>query len=367
MGEIFNYFEMGLIEIMPQYYDGTKLLSLRDINGNKPEIYICTTNRTGGKTTYFGRLCINRWKEKGEKFCLIYRFNYELDNVADKFFKDIGRLFFNEYTMSSERRANGIFHELFLTKNNNENSVPIPCGYAISLNSADQIKKYSHLFSDVSRMLFDEFQSETNHYCTDEIRKLLSVHTSIARGNGEQIRYVPVYMLSNPVSIINPYYIELGISERLKSDTKFLRGDGYVLEQGFVESASEAQKQSGFNRAFAKNQYVAYSAECVYLNDNQAFIEKPSGNSHYLCTLRYKGCDYAIREYYESGIVYCDDRPDSSYKSKISVTTEDHNINYVMLKRNEFFLNNLRYYFEHGCFRFKDLRCKEAVLKALSY
>ena len=48
----------------PQYYDGTKLLSLMDINGNKPEIYICTTNRTGGKTTYFGRLCVNRWKDK---------------------------------------------------------------------------------------------------------------------------------------------------------------------------------------------------------------------------------------------------------------------------------------------------------------
>lgn len=353
---------------MGQYYDGTKLLSLMDINGNKPEIYICTTNRTGGKTTYFGRLCVNRWKEKGEKFCLIYRYNYELDGIADKFFKDIGRLFFPEYFMRSERKANGIYHELFLCKQTDDpKNGGSSCGYAISLNSADQIKKYSHLFSDVARMIFDEFQSETNHYCSDEIKKLLSVHTSIARGNGEQIRYVPVYMLSNPVSIINPYYVELGISERLKHDTKFLRGDGFVLEQGYVESASEAQKESGFNRAFARNQYVAYSSECVYLNDNQAFIEKPTGSSHYLCTLRYNGTDFAIREFPESACVYCDDKPDSTFKNKIAVTTDDHDINYVMLKRNEFFLANLRYYFEHGSFRFKDLRCKEAVLKALSY
>lgn len=27
------------------YYDGTKLLSLTDISGNKPEIYISTSNR----------------------------------------------------------------------------------------------------------------------------------------------------------------------------------------------------------------------------------------------------------------------------------------------------------------------------------
>lgn len=344
---------------MGEYYDGTKLLSLTDLNGNKPEIYMCTTNRTGGKTTYFGRLCINRFLDKNEKFCLIYRYNYELDDVVDKFYKDLGSLFFRTHEMTSKRKASGIFHELYLDKKS--------CGYAISLNSADQIKKYSHLFSDVARMLFDEFQSETNHYCADEIKKFLSVHTSVARGQGEQVRYVPVYMLSNPVSIINPYYVEMGISSRLKDDTKFLRGDGFVLEQGYVDSASHAQKSSGFNRAFAKNEYVAYSSECVYLNDNKSFISKPEGRSHYLATLKYNGSLFAIREYTEEGIIYCDDRADATFGTKITVTTEDHEINYVMLKRNDFFLSNLRFLFSKGCFRFKDMRCKEAVLSALRY
>jgi hypothetical protein len=344
---------------MSKYYDGTKLLSMLDINGNKPEIYMCTTNRTGGKTTYFGRLCINRFLDKGEKFGLLYRYNYELDDVADKFYKDLGSLFFPNYTMTSKRRASGTFQELFL----NDKS----CGYGLSLNNADQIKKYSHLFSDIQRMIFDEFQSETNHYCENETKKFVSVHTSIARGQGKQVRYVPVYMLSNPVSIINPYYVEMEISSRLKDDTKFLRGDGFVLEQGYIESAGIEQKKSGFNRAFSKNSYTAYSSECVYLNDNKAFVEKPAGKSKYLCTLRYKGSDFALREYTESGLIYCDDKADSSFLTRISVTTDDHNINYVMLKRNDFFLSNLRYFFEHGCFRFKDMRCKEAVLSALSY
>lgn len=342
-----------------QYYDGTKLLSMLDINSNKPEVYMCTTNRTGGKTTYFARLLVNRFKDKKEKFALIYRYNYELDDCAEKFFKDISGLFFNGDVMESKRRASGIFHELYL----NDES----CGYAISLNSADQLKKYSHLFCDVMRMMFDEFQSETNHYCNDEIRKFLSVHTSIARGQGEQVRYVPVYMCGNPVSIINPYYVEMGVSERLRDDTKFLRGNGFVLEQGFIKSASAAQLESGFNKAFARNSYVSYSSQCVYLNDNKSFIEKPYGSGRYLATLRYKGVDYGVREYSESGVIYCDDRPDTTFKQKLTVTTDDHGINYVMLKRNDMFLSNLRYFFERGCFRFKDLRCKEAVLKALSY
>lgn len=343
----------------PKFYDGTKLLSMKDLNGLTPEIFICETNRTGGKTTYYNRLCVNRFFDKGDKFMLLYRFNYELDDVAEKFYKDIRKLFFPGTNMVSKRRANGIFHELFIDEKS--------CGYAVSLNSADQIKKYSHLFSDVMRMVFDEFQSETNHYCSDEVRKLLSIHTSVARGQGEQIRYVPVYMLGNPVSILNPYYIELGISERLRDDTKFLRGDGFVMERGFIESASEAQLTSGFNRAFARNSYVAYSAQNVYLNDNKAFVEKPSGTGRYLATLKYRGNEFAIREFAEAGIIYCDDKADKTFKSKITVTTDDHEINYVMLKRNDLFIANLRYYFEKGCFRFKDLRCKEAVLKALSY
>ena len=330
-----------------------------DLNGKKPEIYMCTTNRTGGKTTYFGRLCVNRFLDKGEKFGLIYRYNYELDDVADKFFKDLKGLFFPDKTMTAKKRAKGIFQELFI----NDKS----CGYAIALNSSDSIKKYSHLFSDITRMIFDEFQSESNHYCTDEITKFLSIHTSIARGQGEQVRYVPVFMLANQVSIINPYYVAMGICNRLNTDTKFLRGDGYVLEQGFIESASDSQKESGFNRAFKENNYVAYSSENVYLNDNYSFIEKPTGKSRYICTLKYKGNDFGVKEFAESGFIYCDDKPDSTFPMKITVTTDDHSINYVMLKRNDFFLSNLRYLFERGCFRFKDMRCKEAILNALSY
>lgn len=344
---------------MCSYYDGTKLLSLTDLDGKQPEILMVTTNRTGGKTTYFGRLCVNKFKKGQGKFALLYRYNYELDDCADKFFKDLSTLFFSGSVMESKRKASGIFHELFLDGES--------CGYALSLNSADQLKKYSHLFSDVNRMIFDEFQSESNHYCSDEIKKFISIHTSVARGQGEQVRYVPVYMLSNPVSLINPYYVELGISNRLREDTKFLRGHGFILEQGFIDSASVAQKESGFNKAFAKNSYVAYSSECVYLNDNKAFIEKPSGIGRYLCTIKYNGTDFGVREFADSGFIYVDDRPDTSYKYKITVTTSDHEINYVMLKRNDMFLTNLRFYFEKGCFRFKDLRCKEAILKALSY
>lgn len=351
---------LQFIEVLKmKYYDGTKLLSLMDKNGNKPEIYICTTNRTAGKTSYFNRYYLNRFIKHNEKFVLLYRFQYELDKCADKFFKDIRELFFKNDFLTSKPKMKGLFHELYF----NDES----CGYAISLNSADTIKKYSHFFNDVERILFDEFQSENNHYCPNEVRKFISIHTSIARGRGEQIRYVPVHMIANPVSLLNPYYTAMNISSRLSSNTNFLKGDGWVLEQGFNENAAKAQKQSGFMKSFNNEKYTLFSIEGKYLNDNSTFIEKPKGENKYLCTLKYNDEEYSIREYRDLGIIYCDDVPDKTFPHKIAVSVNDHDINYVMLKNNDLFLSNMRFFFEKGYFRFKNLKCKEALLTALSY
>lgn len=350
-----------------KYYDGTKLLSLQDLNGQKPEIYICTTNRTAGKTTYFNKLVFSKFLKGQGKFGLIYRYKDELDDkVSERFFKDIGSLFFPGITVTAARQSKGKYIELFA-----EGMPGIPgavsCGYALAINTPDDVKKNSHLFSDINRLIFDEFESESNHYCSREIEKLMSVHTSIARGQGKQIRYVPIYMLGNCISLINPYFVEMGITERLRDDTVFLRGDGFVLEQNFYAGAAKAQLESGFNRALSQNKYLAYQAQNVYLKDNSAFVEKPEGKPRYIGTIRYNGTEYGLKEYAAAGVIYCDNKPDQSFPYKLAVTTEDHNINYVMLKQNETFIKNMRYFFDHGAFRFKDLRCKEAILKMLAY
>lgn len=350
-----------------KFYDGTKLLSLKDNSGNQPEIYICESNRSAGKTTFFNRLAFNRFLSgKIRKVCFLYRFSYELSDCADKIFKEIKTLFFPGYDLKAASKMKGNFYELSLF--NIKDEIEKPCGYAIALNAADMIKKYSHLFSDVDLIIFDEFQSENNHYCNREIDKFISVHTSIARGGGKQVRRVPVIMVSNPVTIINPYFTALGISDRLKSDTKFLRGNGYVLERNYNPDAAASQKQSGFNAAFENAGYTKFlSGENIYLNDNTAFLTSTAGygKSRYLATLTFRGCDYALREYYQDGIIYCDKSVDPSFKLKIPITTEDHNINYIMLKNNDLFISSMRYYFQRGCFRFKDLNCKAVIFTLL--
>ena len=72
-----------------QFYDGTKLLSLKDISGLQPEIYMCVGNRTAGKSYFFKRLLVRKFMNRGEKFALLVRFSYELDGIAENFFKDL--------------------------------------------------------------------------------------------------------------------------------------------------------------------------------------------------------------------------------------------------------------------------------------
>ena len=344
---------------MSEFYDGTKLLSMLDINGKQPEIYLTTGNRSIGKTTWFNRYAVKNFKTKHKKFCLVYRWNYELSDCADKFFKDIQRLFFPADTMEEKRRANNIFVELFLNGQS--------CGYCVTLNNADALKKFSHLLSDVDLMIFDEFQSENEHYAPNELNKLLSIHTSIARGNGEQVKRVPLYMLSNKVSIINPYFLSLGISDRLKDDTKYLKGDGFVLEQSYIEEVANMQLDSAFNRAFKNEDYVAYAAQNVYLNDKQTFIDKPSGFSTYIATIKHMGKDYSVRLYPKENIYYMDNSIDKDFNVKLTFNAASHQEEYVMVGMSSPYVAFFKRVFARGLFRFKNQECKHVFFEILRY
>lgn len=338
---------------MPDYYDGTKLLSLLDRNKKKPEIFISTTNRSAGKTTYFNRLLINRFKNKGEKFVLLYRYNYEMENCAEKFFNSVKELFFPADEMTDQSIGKGLFYRLIL---NNQH-----CGYAVSLNRAEQVKKMSHLFSDVSTILFDEFQTETNIYVPNEIEKFISIHYSIARGGGEQSRYVPVYLISNLISMINPYYAALKIPKLPKS-TKYYRGNGFVLEQGFNQSAAKAQETSSFNRAFGNIRYIKANLDKLYMNDNYSFISKISGPSRMIRAFKFKGEYFQLRSSINNDEIYFINAYDETFKDTISVLPEEHDDNTKLDIGLSSLAYTLRIAYANGAVKFDNLKSKDCFL-----
>ena len=348
------------------FYDGSKLLSLKDINKQQPEIFISTSNRSAGKTTYFGKKLVTDFLKQGKKFILLYRYAYEITGVADKFFSDIRGLFFPNFIMTAEAREKDTFTELFIEEIGKEDSKR-PCGYAIALNKADNIKKCSHLLSDASIILFDEFQTESGLYASNEVQKLQSIHTSLARGSGKQVKYLPIIMISNFVSLLNPYYTALHISERLQADTNYLRGVGWVLEQGFNDSASQAQKESAFNRAFGDTSYNKFSAEKFYLNDNKSFVKKMTGRNSYIMTLKYDNEFFGLRLYPDSNILYLSTSADMTSPKKYACRLEDMDEETTLVSTIPLYIQRLRDAFNGGQFRFQNLTCKSALFAVISY
>lgn len=301
---------------MNKYYNGTKLLKMKDLNGDVPEIYICTSNRSAGKTTFFNKLLVDNFFKDGKKFLLICRHKYEVDGSADAFFNDIQSLFFPDYCMIQKRGVKDIYDNLYIGKipGQDEKFCGELCGYVLSLTAAEKIKRRSHLLSDVSCILYDEFMSEQNDYLSDETSYLFSIHRSLARGHGEQRKYLPVYLVGNLIDKYNPYYEELGISSRLIDNCNFLRGNGWVLEQGYNAAADIADSNSAFSKAFSDNEYSKMSKKEYLKSDSYMIQPAPGGASLYIATIRFQQSLYAVRLYIDYSIYYISSNPDPSYK-----------------------------------------------------
>lgn len=335
------------------------MLSLSDLNGDRPEIYLCVGNRTAGKTFFFKRYLVNKFKREASKFVMLVRFKNELDGAETSFFKDLEEVCFNGDVMTSKNFGDNLFKELFL---NGEH-----CGYVVALNSADDVKKYSSRFVDVDRMFMDEFQSEVGKYCPNELTKFQSIHTSIARGGGKHVRYVPVYMCSNTVSVINPYYTTFGITKRLLPETKFLRGEGWVLEQTFNENAAQSIKESGFGKAFGESVYMAFATDNSYLLDNSNFIEKLEGKADHMCVLVDGQNKFGVWDYKQYGILYVGRKYDPNHRIQLAFRTPDHKPNYMLATTNSWAGKLFSRYYESGQCRFQDQECKNAFLDFTGY
>ena len=347
-----------------KYYDGGKVLSLKDKNNKEPEILIVSGNRSSGKSVFFNRYLINKFIKNKSQFVLLYRYTYELLDVVKKFFSDIQTLFFNGYEMSEKNICGGKIKQLFLSCDDNEKE---PCGFAVCLNCADQIKKYSHIFKDVQTILFDEFQSETGNYVVNEIQKFQSIHLSIARGNGKQSRFVKTILISNTVSLLNPYYTALNISDLLNNkNTKFLRGNGFVVQIDKNQSAIIEQQNSVFNNAFSNSEYMNYVNASSTLSNDCQFIEKIEGNSKYLFSIKYNNVTYGIYSFFNKNILYCSTSFQDGSKIYTSFLT-DHDNSTILLNSSSKIILVMREYFNNGLFKFKNLNCKNAVIQTLKY
>lgn len=340
------------------YYDLSIIKNKTDLDGKKPSIYLISTNRSAGKTTACLIESLERYKMHGEHVCFLYRTNYEL-NACSTLYEDVLKMY-PDYgvEIKSISYAKGLFYKIFLDG----------ClfGFAVSINQSDKLRKYSPIFANVSMAIFDEYQLENGRYLKNEVALLQSTLTTIARGGGEQSRNIDLFMLGNNVSLLNPYYIAFGIHKRLKSNTHFLRGHGWIAEFGFNKSASKAILENPLLNAFSGD-YLEYSAkEKVYLNDAEIFIEKLSGKSRYCFTIVHENKKYGVYEYYYEGYVYISKKIEPSCKEIYAFDNKSHNDETILVPRYSYVGDFLMSAYKEGLLRFSDMESKNAVIDILA-
>lgn len=348
-----------------KYYTGANLLSQMDENGQKPGIFLSNSNRSAGKTSYFQIYCLQGYLLLGEKFLMICRKKAELKDIHVSFM-DMLSLYFDNAKMNCkwfvDRLVMGLYYEGKI------------CGYAISLKDANDLKKYSAIFKDVTRVMMDELQPETGGYLKNEIDLFESVVQTVSRGGGKQSRYIEWLLLSNNISVMNPYFINLGIynyiddSMNIKAGEDFyIKGDGWVSEFSFNESAKSEMEVNPAIRAFnSRNSILGLTAD--FMIKSGGFItKKMSGKMQYLWTLKYKGEKMGVRKYVKDGkpIIYITSSFDPSFKDIVSLSDSDHEDCTVMIRKNTFYMQVMRDAYVIGGLRFSDVKVKNAIVELL--
>lgn len=347
---------------MSKYYSADKLLSMKDLDGLEPSLYMVTSNRCAGKTTHFLLKSIDTFKTTKRKTALIYRHQYELSS-ASSIYKSALKLYDKYFETNKENElitishAKGMFYEFMLDGES--------FAFAVSLSNVDALKKYSPLFSEIDLCIMDEFQKEDGIYLKNEVQKLQSLLISIARGGGEQSRPIKCFLLGNNISMFNPYFVFFEINKRFKEGTKFIRGHGWVCEFNHNESASNAIRGNALFRAFDSD-YMRTSADNKKLFNEEEFIEKCGGKTKYLFTIKHDGKLWGVREELLTGKTFINENADSTCKTVVVFTSGQHGSNTVMLNKHSFTMKKIKESYELGLLRFSNLNAKNVIYDILA-
>lgn len=359
----------NMIEWHENFWNPTKFFSKKDSRGMLPGIYCAVSNRTGGKTYGVGQVLLKYNEVTGRKFGIICKTQSDLGKIANGVLGGVIEDKYPNYVFEEQVSPTKRFS--ILTKRrvvgedeDDEDVEKEEIAYVLALNAANKLKDYSSMFRDCDILFMDEFQ--TDRYLPDEIGKLITLRGSVARGDGTGVRYVPVIMCSNSISIVNPYFSAWGISTKIQSNTHFLKAPGLVLERFTNEVVADAQRNDPFNVAFSHHEAIACSVDNSWLNDSWSCVCKPSkdwGNSWYICTVIDGNNQYAIRKYDCVGVYYINRSVDTTCPTVYNISPDGVE-NIPMIRTGGIFIN-LRSAYANGCVRFSDISVKDIMCKIL--
>ena len=228
--------------------------------------------RGHGKTYCLTDLCIKTGLEqKNISFIVLTRYKEDIKDLKDGWWDIVAHLY-PDYMFYSKRN-------IIYAKNSLET---FPIGEFIALRDYMRAKRKPRPY--VKIIFFDEFLNEENDYLPNEIKAYLSVCDSVIR-NRDNVR---CYLVSNHISVINPYFNYFGF---IQLGSRFTRGKhDSLLEFTDSEKFVEYRKSTKFGSSIDGTEYGEYAMQGKFLLDDMTNVSKvPEGQCHHQFNLILEG------------------------------------------------------------------------------
>lgn len=275
------------------YYNGMSLMSNTDC-----DILQSVGARGCGKTTWWCAWFICDFIEKGEQFTHLVRYKDDLKE-RDIFFADVQNLFFNDF----EFKVEGDKGYIRLKKKKQKKDEGWEWMNLFKCISRSKTMKGTN-YPDMYNILFDEFQLDTtdkrlNKYINGELKYFGNIVQSLKRTrNGK------VVMLSNALSITNPYFTKWNICPVDKKIIKKKIITKVFNKEYETRVACESVDATNYLNIAIQSQAAKIGMICgvsesdmenQYMNDNDTFIRKERPlNSRFLFNLKINTHTYGV-------------------------------------------------------------------------
>ena len=329
------------------WYDIGGILSYRAL------LNIIIGMRGGGKTYGAKKLCVKDFLRNGYQFIWVRRYDTELREAKRGFFNAIQ----NDQDLHKEFgeiKYDVIGDKVFI--NDKEAGKFIPLSISLRFKSTE--------YPEVRNIVFDEFIIEGGalHYLPDEVGQLFSLMETVFRHRDNNNR---VILIANAVKFTNPYFIHFRIKP-FDKEFLHLKDRSVVVQMYYNEDFKQYKDETRFGKLIGGTDYYNYAVMNKFSDDTNKFIEKKTDVSIYRCTIRYEGQDFGFWLDKSKGIMYASTKVDPYAPHKYSLSEQDHDINYYLIKNiRGTYMQEVFEMYKMGLLRFENIVVKSMVTQIL--
>ena len=330
------------------YYSPDQILTY-----NRP-LNLVIGDRGVGKTFAYTDLCMSAGCAiNDEAFAWVRRYKEDLAPLKGTWWKDVqdvtgkykGITFTSQKSQIMAKRADG---------------KPFPIGSLMALTEYQRWKSVPH--PHLKYIVFDEFMAEdTSKYLPNELQKWLNLIDSLMRMKSD----VKIFMLSNSVTMANPYFEWLGLKGNDLGQGGFIKGKLWVLENTSYGEYRKAHENSTFGQLVAGTDYGQYSVENKFLLDDLTDVvkEPPKGELHPLWNFRIDGMLIGCYDILDTNIAWFQVSKDETFTTYTYYPQDAKDFNATLVAKQAW---PIRYtvdaYLNDKC-QFQNLAVKNRIMK----